>query len=67
MDRLLLKGVDNMNNVERYHYIKARLAEAKTSDNKRQITYWRNRLNEWQQTYGAYAPIDKNLSAHQYD
>jgi hypothetical protein len=42
---------------EQYDKIMAKLKEAKAEGNKRKMSIWRKKLEQWQLDYGAYAPI----------
>jgi hypothetical protein len=43
---------------QRFEYIQRKLHEAKQAGNQRAIKTWRTKLNQWQQEYGAYAPMN---------
>jgi hypothetical protein len=42
---------------QRYELIISKIQEARQTENKRQLKLWRNKLEKWQQEYGAYSPI----------
>ena len=42
---------------ERYNHIQQKIKEAQANENWKSVRLWRNKLEKWQNEYGAYAPI----------
>lgn len=52
--------------VERYNHIQTKLKEARETGDMKKIRTWRNKLEKWQQAYGAYAPVTSS-TFHRYE
>jgi hypothetical protein len=42
---------------ERYTLIRQKIQEARDAGNSRALKVWKNKLEQWQRAYGAYAPV----------